>query len=215
MSLFSAPGSSVLTGVLLLALALGVSGCTQDPAARTPSATPLPSSSTGTTATLVPKPVPLDIQVVRVLGSRLKRSHARVIERQVGRAVSAYFNEAFLEGAYPRRNFSAAFGSFSRGAAQQARRDRRLLTNVSVGGQVESVHPRQKVARLDVLMPNKVAAGVTARVRLVFLQERSQGQDQKVTLSGRLLLTRKKSGGWHIFGYDIARSAVAAGQGGS
>lgn len=207
----------MLTGLVLLALMVGVGGCTNDAATPTPTptATPLPSSSTESTTTLEPKPVPLDIEVVRVLGSRLKRPHVELIERQVGRAVSAYFNQAFLDGDYPRRNFSAAFGSFSRGAAQEARRDRRLLTNASVGGVVESVTPRQKVARLDVLVPNKIAAGVTARVRLVFLQERARGADQKVTLSGRLLLTRKKSGGWQIFGYDVARSAVPAAQGGN
>ena len=34
--------------------------------------------------------------------------------------------------------------------------------------------------------------------------------DQRVTVAGRLLINRKKSGPWQIFGYDITRSSVPA-----
>jgi hypothetical protein len=57
-----------------------------------------------------------------------------------------------------------------------------------------------------VLAPHKVAAGVTAKVDLVFLVDRGDQAAQRVRLAGRLLLTRNKSNGWSIFGYDLHRS---------
>ena len=72
---------------------------------------------------------------------------------------------------------------------------------------------RTKTARLDVLVPRRLVAGLTARIRLVFVQERTDGADQRVTVTGRLLINRKKSGPWQIFGYDITRSSVPATKG--
>ena len=36
---------------------------------------------------------------------------------------------------------------------------------------------------------------------------------QRVDVKGRLMLTRKKSGGWKIFGYDLAQNARTTGEG--
>jgi hypothetical protein len=55
-----------------------------------------------------------------------------------------------------------------------------------------------------------VAAGLTAQIDLKFLVDHRDAPDQLVTVRGRLLLTRKQSGGWQIFGYHLSRSAVAA-----
>jgi hypothetical protein len=43
----------------------------------------------------------------------------------------------------------------------------------------------------------------------------ARGADKRVTVTGRLLMARKRSGGWEMFGYDMARSDVATGKGGS
>ena len=59
------------------------------------------------------------------------------------------------------------------------------------------------------LAPYKVAAGVTAKVDLVFVVDRGDQPAQRVRLAGRLLLTRTADDGrWAVFGYDLHRSAT-------
>lgn len=200
-------------------LLLAVAGCTSDPeppredaASAPPSA--LPSRSVETPPTLEPRPVPTEVRVARVVGTRLPGPKRRQVERQVGRVLSAYFDDAYLGGDYPRSDFPRAFRTFSRGAARQARGDRALLSNARSGPRTEAVVPRVKRAELDLLVPHQVVAGLTARVRLVFVEERAGGRDQRVLVKGRLLMNRKRSGPWQIFGYDVSRSAVPVGGGG-
>lgn len=190
------------------ALVLGLtSACTTDsePEPRNP-AIESPAASEGAQATLEPAPVPANVRITRLIG-RMKPKDREVLERNVGRVVTAYFDDAFLGGDYPRSDFDDAFATFSRGAADRARKHRDLLTNLELGPTTESVTPRRQSAYLSVLAPHKVAAGITARIHLRYLALRSDEPDMSVTVKGRLMLTRKKSGGWHVFGYDVRRSA--------
>jgi hypothetical protein len=211
---FVQPVRRVVAGVSCAALLAGIAGCTGETDSPEESPSPLPGASTGAAPTLDAKPVPTQVRVTRVSG-RLKKSARASLERNVGRTIGAYFDAAHLEGSYPRADFGDAFGSFSRGAAERARRDRGLLTNAALGRSTQAVAAKEKKAWLSVLAPNRVAAGVTARIRLVYLVDRGDARDQRVTISGRLMLTRKKSGGWQIFGYDVARSARPAEKGAS
>ncbi len=163
-------------------------------------------------ATIEARPLPLSVRVTRVWGRLAKPRQAAVV-RGVGRSISAYFDAGFL-GEYPRTDFENAFSSFTRGMVPDARRDQDLLTNAVLGEQTESVTTRAKQARLSVLSPNGFPAGVTARVRLVYVADRGDAGSTRVTTSGRLLLTRQRSG-WKIFGYDVARSAVPVEKGSS
>lgn len=191
-----------------------MTACTGDSKESSPP-TPSPGASTGSAATLEPKPVPLKVQVTRVSGT-LKRADRAPLEHNVGQVIGGYFDAAFLDGDYPRSNFDDAFATFSTGAANKARADRDLLTNRTLGPTTESVIPKTQEAYLSVFAPNTVAAGVTARVRLRFVANRGDNQAARlVTMTGRLLLTRKKSGGWQIFGYDVAQSSVPARKGAS
>jgi hypothetical protein len=155
---------------------------------------------------LEPKPAPARIRVTRVAGHLAPKDRA-VLERKVGKVVSAYFDDAFLGGSYPRSGFGDAFDTFSSGAARLARHDKALLTNTTLGPTTERVVARRQTAYLSVLAPHKIAAGVTALVNLRYLAERGDRPDKEVTVKGRLILTRTKSGGWQIFGYDLSRSA--------
>lgn len=192
---------------MLCTAALVTSACTPDaePEPETP-AVESPPASEGAPSTIEPRPVPASVRVTRVIG-RMKAKDRDVLERKVGSVVSAYFDDAFLGGEYPRSTFDDAFGTFSRGAASQAAKQRELLTNQELGPTTVSVTPRRQSAYLSVLAPHKVAAGVTARVDLRYLVDRADEPDMSVTVKGRLMLTREKSGGWQIFGYDLTRSA--------
>lgn len=199
-----------LAGGVAAALLLTLTGaCTSD---RGHPQT-LPRRSVGTEATLRARPVATDVAVAAVVGHRLGREKSRRLEQQVSRVVSRYFDDAFLSGSYPRQDFSRAFSTFTRGAAERARRDRALLTNAAVGTTTSSVLARAKKVRLDVLVPQRRIVGLTARVRLVFLRESTDGTDQRVTVKGRLLLDRARSGPWQIFGYDLTRSSVPSTKG--
>ncbi len=123
----------------------------------------------------------------------------------VEKVVTAYFDDAFLGGDYPRGSFGDAFATFSAGAARQADADRDLLTNRVLGPTTESVEVRRRTAYLSVLAPHKVAAGVTARVHLRFVANRGDKPAKRVDVTGRLMLTRKRTGGWKVFGYDLAK----------
>ena len=70
------------------------------------------------------------------------------------------------------------------------------------------MRPVRKRALLDVLLPGENLAGTTARIRLAVDEEHKDGSVHRITVTGRLLLTRQAGGGWKVFGYDVARSAV-------
>ena len=197
------PLSRGIPAVAVLVAAALVGGCTGDPE---PAAKPSPSSSPTASATPpAPASVPLKVVVTRVSGKLPEKSRP-ALEANVGKAISAYVDGAFLAGEYPRSDFGDAFGAFTSGAAGDARRDADLLTNRELGPSTESVRATRRTAYLSVLAPYKVAAGVTAKVDLVFVVDRGDDTAQRVRLAGRLLLTRNKSNGWSIFGYDLHRS---------
>lgn len=204
---------AALAGLAVVLLA--TAGCTGG-GERSPSGEDepgLPERSVGSSATLEPRPVTIDVAVARTAGTPLRRAAEQTLERQVARLVSRYFDAAFLAGPYPRESFPGAFADFTPGAARTARDDLDLLTNAASGARTEQVVPVRKQVRLDVLVPTRTAAAVTARITLVFVAERSDGADERVTVTGRLLLNRATPAGWQVFGYDISRSSTAPAKG--
>ncbi len=200
------PSRRVAAVLLTLAALTAGAGCTGSPApqaATSPTPTPTPPSATPTPA--VPASVPMKVVVTRVSG-RLPQAARPALEGNVGAALSAYVDGAFLGGTYPRSDFSTAFRSFTPGAARDARGDQALLTNRTFGPTTRSVRAVRRAAYLSVLAPYKVAAGVTAKVDLVFLVDRGDRPAERVALGGRLLLTRNADNGWSVFGYDLHRS---------
>jgi hypothetical protein len=198
-----------LCGLLVVATA----ACTSSEDGGSGPATPTPSSRpSGPATSPEPDPAPpARVRVTRVSG-KLKEKDRAVLADNVRKVVTAYFDDAFLGGNYPRESFGDAFATFSAGAARQADGDRDLLTNRVLGATTEAVQVRRRTAYLSVLAPYKVAAGVTARVHLRFLADRGDRPTKRVDVTGRLMLTRKKSGGWQIFGYDLSKNARTVGE---
>jgi hypothetical protein len=202
--------AALLAGTLLVAM----TGCSDDGESPAPAASPRQNPSTGTSATLEAKPAPVDVAVGSVVGTRLKKGQRSNVVRAVSRVLSGYLDAAYLAGEWPRRDVSDAWRYFTRGAVARARKDRDLLSNAGLDGSTEAVVSRRAWARLDLFTPRDPVAGMTARIHLVFDVERGEKPAKRVTVSGRLLLTRVPSGAWRIFGYDVARSAEAAAKGG-
>jgi hypothetical protein len=201
--------ATALCGVLVI----GTAACTSsgDQGSERPADT-ASSGAAEPTATPEPTPaVPAKVRVTRVSG-KLRAKDREVLADNVEKVVTAYFDDAFVGGAYPRASFGDAFATFSSGAARQADGDRDLLTNRVLGPTTETVEVRRRAAYLSVLAPYKVAAGVTARVHLRFVAERGDKPAKRVDVRGRLMLTRKASGGWQIFGYDLSQNARTVGE---
>ncbi|HET6652099.1 MAG TPA: hypothetical protein VFH10_05615 [Nocardioides sp.] len=210
-----ARGSSVRRSVAIVLaglLAATTAACTSsDPQAEPPAAG---GSSGPADPSTTPEPAPAAparVRVTRVSG-KLKEKDREVLADNVEKVVTAYFDDAFVGGDYPRDSFGDAFATFSAGAAQQADGDRDLLTNRVLGPTTETVEVRRRTAYLSVLAPYKVAAGVTARVHLRFVADRGDKPAKRVDVRGRLMLTRKSSGGWQIFGYDLSKNARTVGE---
>jgi hypothetical protein len=192
---------ATLATVLLLA---GTTACTggSDDDKSGPKSSQSPSSQ--------PPSAPFRVSVTHVAGELSKSKRANVA-RRVRTTLSAYVDAAFLAGDYPRSDFDSSFRSFTSGAARDARSDRGLLTNRSLGASTASVRAIRRTAYLSVLAPKQHPAGVTAAVNLVFLVDRGDRPAQRVHLKGRLVLTHAKHGGkWSIFGYDLSRSQAPA-----
>ena len=185
---------------LTLALGLGVGACSGgddpgDPAAESPGATPREPAER-TVETLV--------SFGEVTG-RMDRPTRQRLQQQVQAVVDGWTEAAYLGGDYPRRAFADAWPGFTRGAQDQARRDRALMSNQDIGDRIDGVSPRLSVLVLDVLAAQGRPVGVTARVRLGF---RTTGDlERTVRVTGRLFLTRT-DGQWKVFGYDVTKGAV-------
>ncbi len=205
----------VVASVLGLLLAAGSAACTRggDPAAESSAdaSTGAGGRASGSPSVPVPRSVPLRVEVTHVAGELPAAARRRVAAR-VARTISAYVDAAFLEGRYPRSDFTASFGAFTPGGAGQARADVPLLTNQPLGPSTRAVQATRRTAYLSVLAPKGKVAGATAAVDLVFRVDRGSRPGRRVHLKGRLLLTRDRTGRWAIFGYDLNRSATPVGE---
>lgn len=178
---------------LLLALATG--GCHhQDDAG--PAAGP---SSPSTSAAAVPT-----LTQVGTVTGRLPRQARDRLVHQVGEVVDRWVHAAYVDGDYPRHDFSASWPGFTSGARRLAHRDRALMSNQDIGDRIDGSELRRSSARLDVLAVKQHAVGVTARVLVGF---RTTGDvERTVRVQGRLYLTHT-DGGWRVFGYDVTKGA--------
>ncbi|HEY1118654.1 MAG TPA: hypothetical protein VGE43_13160, partial [Acidimicrobiales bacterium] len=166
-----------------------------EPAAESPSGTP--SATTGPA-------VPTKVSFGQVTG-RLDRATRQQLATKVQAVVEGWTEAAYLGGDYPRRAFAESWPGFTRGAADQARRDRDLMSNQDIGDRIDGVEVRRNALVIDVLAVKGRPVGVTARVRLGF---RTTGDlERTVRVTGRLFLTRT-GGQWKVFGYDVTKGAV-------
>jgi hypothetical protein len=190
---------SLVAAVTAVTLLVGASACTggSKPSGSKHHSSESPSAQPGS--------APFRVEVTHVAGKLSKHRRAALAKRVRG-TLTAYVDAAFLRGDYPRSDFGNAFGSFTSGAAHDARGDQALLTNRPLGGSTTAVRATHRTAYLSVLAPKQRPAGVTAAVDLTFVVDRGDKQAQQVHLKGRLLMTHAKSGRWSIFGYDLSRS---------
>jgi hypothetical protein len=131
--------------------------------------------------------------------------HVRHLRQDVGAAVDAWLDGAFVGVSYPRDDFPAAFRTFTVGARHDAEQQKALMTLWALRHRIDGVVPIKREVALDVLAPHGRPVGVTARVTLRF---RTTGDvTRRVTVTGRLFLTQNSHHRWRIFGFDVAKGS--------
>lgn len=187
--------------VAILALLLAATACTaDDPAPESPSSSQGPSSAEQE-RTLPKGKVRTSVRVGQVAGT-LSRDRRKAVVKDVGRIVDRWFKRSWLDQ-QPARG-RAAFPSFSSGARSLAQGDRPVLTAAKLGRKVDAVVPRTRTAVLDVLAPGGTPAAVTARIRLGLTPYVGTRPQDRVVVTGRLMLTRAANRRWQVVGYDVA-----------
>lgn len=189
-----------------LVLVAGLSSCSGDESVLNETA---PTSTTSAPAQEPPvTPLVTTTSIDRVDGRLAREPRARLRTR-VASALDTWIDGAY-GGSYPRDDFSGAFDSFTQRAARRAERDEDLLSNASVGLEVDDVRAVRRRIRLEVLAVEGAAVAVTARVDLAF--ELSGEITRRDAIVGQLYLTfdRPRAGsgdapGWRVFGYDLNR----------
>lgn len=175
---------------------LAVTSCSGDDGegdADGPSA-PAPTAST---------PPPLaTTATIGLISGKLDPTKRTRLKQQVTEVVDDWLDAAYVGGDYPRSNFADAYPHFSAGAARDARRDARLMSNATLGDRIETVEATQRRLRIDVLAVQRKAVGVTARFALTMDLAGEVNRSERV--SGSLFLTFRE-GSWQVFGYDVQR----------
>ncbi|MEZ5097256.1 MAG: hypothetical protein R2731_14845 [Nocardioides sp.] len=184
----------IVAAALLAAALLAMPACTE-------SADQPGGGESSTAPAESPAPVPTTAQVGVVSGRLPKPARQQVLTEVTG-VVDGWLDAAYVGGDYPRSDFADAFPRFTADAAAGAQRDVRLLSNAEVGSRISGIMVKRRVVTVDLLATEGEARAATARVRLTF---RTQGElEKKVTVAGRLFLTRGPAGRWRIFGYDLS-----------
>jgi hypothetical protein len=166
---------------------------------------PTQQISTARVSHLSQRDAPLKLSVRKVTGRLSKPARAQ-LKTAVRQPVLQWLDAGFVGGSYPRASFSSAYQAFTAGAAQSAKRDRSLLTNVQLGPRLVDVAAKRRTAQLSVLAVQGHPRGVSARVQLTLLGVRQDGSRITVRVTGDVYLTRAQDGNWKIFGYDLTRA---------
>jgi hypothetical protein len=133
------------------------------------------------------------------VGKRIDPDHRTRVKEGITAVIDPWFEGAFL-GDFPRSGYTDAFVGFSEGAAVDAERDLDLLSNQSIGDQIDTATATRRRVRLDVFAPEGHPRGVTAHFVLDFTT--TGDIEESLQVRGDLYLAKDK-GEWKIFGYDI------------
>jgi hypothetical protein len=183
-----------LVPALVLVLGLGAAGCTGGDDDDKGDA----GSGRGSEAADAPAVV--TATTLKNLGKDVPDAKRERLKEGIEAAVDPWFDGAFL-GDFPRTDYTAAFASFTPGAARDAeQRDLDLLTNDAIGDQIDAATATARRVRVELFMHDGRARGGTAYVTLDFDTTGTLAESRRV--NGRLYLVKQK-GAWQVFGYDV------------
>jgi hypothetical protein len=180
------PRSLKVFAAPLLALALTVSACSGDDEPDQPE-TPISAPEV--------KSIETTARVAKITGRLPKNQRQKTVAAVTG-AVDGWWDAAYLTV-----DAKNPFPGFTAGAARLAKRDADIMTNARFADGADGLVATRRVVTVDVLAARQKAAGVTAKVLLVFETEGDKAR--RVTVRGTVELSRD-NGRWRIFGYRMS-----------
>jgi hypothetical protein len=188
----------LVSAAVVTAVSLVASGCSGDDAEPGADASGTGSQATDTT------PVST-VTTLANLGKGVSDAKRAKIKDGVTAAVDPWLDGAFL-GDFPRSDWTAAFTTFTAGAAADAEgRDLALLSNAAIADRIDGATATRRRVRAEVFSDGGHARGATAYVTLDFDTSGDLAESRRV--SGRLYLVKDK-GAWRVFGYDVDEAAT-------
>lgn len=190
----------VLTpAAMVLCLAVSATACSGDDSEPAVSVKTLPPSTPA-----APADVASDVRAGKLSGSLSAAARTKVVA-EVGGVVDGWIEQAFVAGPWPRA-VSGVWTPFTPEAAALAQKDAAITSGAGYGERVSAVRVTRRDLRVDLLARRGTAHGATVRVAMVLevTPLETPGENRKVWLKGRLLLTPTDAG-WKIFGHDLAR----------
>jgi len=202
-----------VAGLLAVPLHGGCTGDAQQEAEqekeRTSARTPVPTSGSGAPRLVVGE-APVRARVVRVAGD-LTAAERTQVKDNIGRVVGDWFDAAYLGGELrDGADLAAAFEVFTPAAAQQAARQADVTTGRVLAAELDQVVPTTQRVEAAVFASGRGPAGATAKVTLVLVGARNQGEQVEQVVRGELFLT-VTTDGWRVFGFDLSRSVGEVG----
>ncbi|THV18403.1 hypothetical protein E9934_01880 [Nocardioides caeni] len=174
--------------VTALVLAVGLAGCSGGDGGDDD------AGPGGSDASAQDAQVPTSARIGVVTG-RLGAARKKAVLTKVTEVVEGWWDAAYSAESSS-DDVDAAFGDFTQDARRLARRQLGVMGNAD-GEDVGEI--TQKVVKVDVLAPDGVVSGATARFRLLL----DEG-DSAERITGRLALTPSKQG-WKVFAFDVRR----------
>jgi hypothetical protein len=196
---------------LILAACPACTGDQNRPSEVPDTSTEPPSNAVATPAapgvTLRRADAPLKVTVDQVRG-RLPDVKQSLLAESIAAPVSAWFDNAFLDVAYPATDFADAFASWTPGSRDESYRDRDVTTNEALGPRLAAIAADRRQVDLSIFGSRGQFGGATASVRLELTGQRLAGPPRvRLKVWGDLYLTPGEDG-WRIFGYDLHRSVL-------
>jgi hypothetical protein len=190
-------GRSALVSAVLAVLLVGAAGCDSGDDIDGDDEKESPDSGEATDA-----PAVETMTTLQNVGRTLDATHRERLKETLTAVLDPYLDGAFL-GSFPRDDYTAAFASFTPGAAEDAQGDLDLLTSAGIADQIDEATATKRRVRVDVFAVDGHPRGVTAH--FVLELDTTGTLEESVRVRGDLFLA-KEQGEWQVFGYDVEQA---------
>ncbi len=153
-----------------------------------------------------PPPAPFIAVVDRMEGA-ISPEAAQRVPVEAGAGVQTYFRRAFLDGPYPRTDYSHALDSWSPGVRESGSKHLDIVANAALGPELDGMRAVHQEARLTVFARDGLAQGAQAAIVLEAVGRHKTAGPVTVRLTGDLTLVPSPFG-WVVVGYRLLNEAT-------
>ena len=188
---------TVLVIGALVAGACGGKSASPDPGPLAPVVSPSPSPS--------PSPTSVAHTLIISRADTGLSEEGRVEANHEGAVPVVYWlRDAFLGVAYPASSFPNAFATFTPGAAALAQQHGDVLTNASLGGQMDGLRATRYGLDYSLFARDGRPLGGTMAIDLEAVGRHATMGPLTLTITGSMQ-TMKTDAGWKVFSFDVTQ----------